>query len=68
MSLNVTIDRTACNGYGNCLLAAPDVFDIDPDTNTVVLLPGKPGEPDDDAVLEAVADCPARALKATPTT
>ncbi|WP_406031961.1 ferredoxin [Nocardioides sp. NBC_00163] len=64
MGMNVTIDRQACNGYGNCLVAAPDVFDIDPETNVAVLLSGKPDAQDDAAVLEAVADCPARALKA----
>jgi ferredoxin len=63
MTMEIVIDTQACNGYGNCLVAAPHVFDLDPDTNVVVLLPGMPGEGDEDAVHEAVADCPARALK-----
>lgn len=28
--------------YGNCAVAAPDVCDLDPDTNIVLVKPGRP--------------------------
>lgn len=64
MALVVEVDVAVCNGYGNCAVAAPEVFDLDPDTNIVLVKPGRPTDDDEDAVLEAVADCPVRALKA----
>lgn len=61
--IRVHIDTTTCNGYGNCLVAAPDVFDIDPDTNIAHTLPGRPHDADNDNVVEAAADCPVHAIR-----
>ena len=63
MTYRVEIDRETCNGYGNCVLAAPDVFDLDPDTNVAFVQDGHPVDADDSAVEEAEADCPVRAIK-----
>ncbi|MBB4689568.1 ferredoxin [Amycolatopsis jiangsuensis] len=62
MAYSVEIDDKTCNGYGNCVVAAPDVFDLDPETNIAVLQPGHPTDEDDEAVEEAEADCPVRAI------
>lgn len=35
--INVTIDVSRCQGYGNCLSADPDVFDIDDDGQAFLL-------------------------------
>ncbi|GAA2874537.1 hypothetical protein GCM10010472_34880 [Pseudonocardia halophobica] len=59
---DVEIDETACCGYGNCLVAAPEVFDLHTDTGIAFLRPGRPREVDRLAVREAAADCPARAI------
>jgi ferredoxin len=61
--MKVVIDRNACQGYGNCVVAAPDVFDLD-DDGKVVLLVAEPGEDLAAAVREAVRDCPVRAIVA----
>ncbi|MDQ1105696.1 ferredoxin [Nocardioides zeae] len=63
MTVHIDIDREACNGYGNCVIAAPEVFDLEPGTSIAYVLPGHPTEADRDAVEEAVADCPVQALK-----
>lgn len=66
MTLRVDIDETLCNGYGNCVVAAPEVFDLDDDTNIAVVLPGRPVEEDGPALREAEADCPVRAIALRP--
>ncbi|KXF53712.1 hypothetical protein AXA44_43675 [Rhodococcus sp. SC4] len=62
MSYSVEINEETCNGYGNCVVAAPEVFDLDPDTNIAVLRDGHPADNDDEALEEAEADCPVRAI------
>ncbi|BBG00095.1 MULTISPECIES: ferredoxin [Pseudonocardia] len=62
MSYRVHIDETLCFGYGNCMVTAPEVFDLDADTSIAVVLPGRPVDEDGPALREAVADCPARAI------
>ncbi|MEU1997981.1 ferredoxin [Nocardia gamkensis] len=63
MTPRVHIDTTTCNGYGNCLVAAPEVFDIDPETNIAFTRPGRPTQADRDGLLEAESDCPVRAIR-----
>ena len=65
MTYDIEVDEQACNGYGNCVITAPAVFDLDPDTNMAIVLESPT---DDDAVLEAVADCPVYAIRATAVT
>jgi ferredoxin len=59
--MRVRVDLDKCQGYGNCVLAAPDIFDVD-DSNLVVLLADP--IPDDRAadVRQAVRECPTGAL------
>jgi ferredoxin len=58
--LKVTVDLDLCNGYGNCVVAAPSVFDLDPETNLAIILDPRPA--DEEAVTEAELDCPVRAI------
>lgn len=60
--LHVTVDISACQAYANCLLAAPDVFDLDEETSVAVVLPGSIDESRRAAVEEAVESCPMQAL------
>jgi ferredoxin len=55
------VDRDRCEGYANCVLQAPDVFDLGAD-NIVVLQVRDIGEADRGTVAEAVASCPVAAL------
>jgi ferredoxin len=62
MTVEVRIESDLCNGYGNCVVAAPDVFDIDPETNIAFLVDGQPAAGQEDAVEEAEQDCPVKAI------
>lgn len=58
--MRIEADLQACLAYGNCVAAAPEVYDL-PDQKVVVLLPEPPAE------LEAAARkgakrCPVKAL------
>jgi ferredoxin len=50
-----------CQGYANCVAAAPDIFDID-DDGKVVLLEHTIAEADRERVEQAVRSCPVGAL------
>ncbi|MFF0447504.1 ferredoxin [Streptomyces sp. NPDC004609] len=57
----LTADPTACQGYANCVVAAPDTYDID-DDGLVVLLRTSIPEEDRGRVAEAARSCPVSAL------
>ncbi len=57
----VKADFEACQGYANCVMAAPSVYDID-DDGTVVLLKAEISEEERANVEEAVNSCPVSAL------
>ncbi|OZM78856.1 ferredoxin [Pseudonocardia sp. MH-G8] len=59
--MHVTGDRGVCVGAGQCVLAAPEVFDQD-DNGLVVVLQDEPREDRREAVEEAVESCPSRAV------
>ncbi len=59
---HVEPDLTACKGYGNCAIEAPEFFDVDDDGVVVVLR--QPASSDDLQHAEAAARaCPVAALK-----
>ena len=61
--MHITVDYDLCEGHGQCLLAAPDVFDIPDDAEQVVVLNPDPPEADRDRVIRAAAMCPAQAIR-----
>jgi ferredoxin len=54
-------DVGACQGYANCVVAAPDVYDID-DDGVVVLLKDSITEEERPGIEEAARSCPVSAL------
>lgn len=58
--LTVTIDRTLCVGFGDCVTAAPDAFELD-DEDLAVFRP-EIGMVSRELLLEACAACPVDAL------
>nr|WP_184847229.1 ferredoxin [Allocatelliglobosispora scoriae] len=60
--MRVEVDREACCGSGNCVMAAPDVFDQHESDGLVVLLLPEPPPELHDAVRQAVHLCPAGAI------
>lgn len=60
IAVNVSVDRQICQNYGQCMLAAPEVFDLD-DAGELVYQP----DPDDSLRAEveaAVMACPVQAI------
>ena len=60
--MRVTADTDTCQAFGNCLLEAPDVFDLDEENAAVVVLQAHPPEGLRPAVEAAVRNCPVQAL------
>ncbi|MFH9761414.1 ferredoxin [Streptomyces anulatus] len=58
----VGAERGRCVGAGQCVLAAPDVFDQDEHDGLVVVLAEVPTASQSDAVHDAVWACPSGAL------
>lgn len=58
--VGISVDSDRCVGAGQCVLAAPDLFDQD-DDGTVTLL-AEPDRYTGDEAREAADLCPARAI------
>jgi ferredoxin len=54
-------DFSACQGYANCVVAAPDIYDLD-DDGTVALLVDTVSPEDQARVELAARSCPVSAL------
>lgn len=59
--MKISVDVDACVGGGQCVLAAPEVFDQD-DDGLVLVLVDAPDQSEGDAVRMAARLCPARAI------
>ncbi|MDV2476171.1 ferredoxin [Rhodococcus zopfii] len=57
----ILVDLGKCQGYANCVVAAPDIFDLG-DTGRVELLEATVADDRLDDVREAIRSCPAAAL------
>lgn len=64
--MKINVDYALCEGHGQCLMAAPDVFDLPDGSDQVVVLNPDPPAPHHAAVLRAAAMCPAQALQIIP--
>lgn len=60
--MRVSVDQDTCIGAGQCVVAAPDVFDQRDDDGVVVLLSDNPPNELHEDVRHADAVCPARAI------
>lgn len=61
--MNITIDESKCCAAGQCVLAAPEIFDQRDDDGIVVLLDANPGEAEHDNARTAASLCPAAAIE-----
>ncbi len=61
--MRVFIDQDKCCGAGQCVMAAPEVFDQRDDDGIVVLLNSEPPDGLLESVREAMRVCPALAIK-----
>ena len=60
--MRVGIDLSRCAGYGNCIEAAPAVFDMSDDADVAVVLIENPGPEYAQQVRKAARVCPAEAV------
>jgi ferredoxin len=60
--MRIELDSQLCQAYGNCLLAAPDVFELTESTPVVLILQPTPADALRAEVEEAVVSCPVQAL------
>jgi ferredoxin len=60
--MRVTIDQTKCIASGQCVLAAPDVFDQREEDGIVVLLHSNPCPERAEDIRRAATLCPAMAI------
>ena len=63
--MKVTVDRERCVASGQCVLAAPAVFDQDENDGVVILLNDDPSPDQYDAVRLAAQMCPASVIAVT---
>lgn len=59
----IEVDEDICVGGGQCVLAAPDVFDQREDDGVVILLTAQPPQERLEAVRRAEILCPAAAIR-----
>jgi len=59
--VDVFVEENACQGHARCNLICPDVFDLDESGFAVVISQHVPPR-FEAAVLDAVANCPERAI------
>lgn len=60
--MRVTVDLGRCNAYGNCVIEAPDVFDIDDASGLAIVLQESPPEELRAKVQAAAKLCPVLAI------
>lgn len=61
--MRVILDEPKCVASGQCVLAAPEVFDQRDDDGVAILLDETPADQLHDGVREAAAICPAAAIR-----
>lgn len=62
--MRVEVDPKVCEGHGQCNAVAPEVYDLDDDGYSVVLVP-EPGPELEGAAREGAASCPVQAITVT---
>lgn len=61
--MKVIVDFDACAAHGDCVLAAPEIFDLGDDDEVVTVLEAEPAD-DLRAKIQAAADaCPMAAIR-----
>lgn len=60
--MRVIVDFDKCLGYANCVIDAPEVFELLDDEMVVHVLQDHPGDQLSAGVESAALDCPTRAI------
>lgn len=59
----IIIDEDKCVAAGQCVFVAPDVFDQRDEDGVAFLVDENPPDSERENVLQAIAVCPARAIR-----
>ena len=62
--MTLVIDTEKCQGHGRCVLASPDLFDVDDDGYGQVLI-AEPGPEYAADLQQAIMNCPEQAISLT---
>jgi ferredoxin len=60
--MKIRLDRTICDGFGNCAKHAPGYFSLDDWGYAALIGDGTVAEADRDDVMRALLDCPVHAI------
>lgn len=60
--LEIKIDRERCIGSGECLMSAPEIFDMGDDDAAILVSDGPPWRASDDLLREIASHCPSHAI------
>lgn len=59
----IVVDLRLCDAHGDCVVEAPEVFDLGEDDEKVVVLDAQPGDDQWERVERAVRACPVSAIR-----
>lgn len=62
MSFKITFDPEKCQGYANCIIEAPALWDFDEDKNLAVLMRAHPDDSFREQANASMRGCPAHAI------
>lgn len=60
--MKTRVDLAKCQGYANCVVEAPEIFDLDDDTGKAKVLVDEIGPGREDEARRAVDSCPVSAI------
>lgn len=63
MSFQVVFEASKCQGYANCLIEAPEIWDFDEDEDRAVLRIPDPGDSLRAKAEASARCCPAQAIR-----
>lgn len=61
--MKLLLDVDICEGHGECVVAAPELFDLDDDGAKAIILDDEPDEALRAKAVESVKLCPVAALR-----
>ena len=61
--MKVIVDLDACAAHGDCVVAAPEIFDLGEDDEVVTVLEPEPPEELRPKAQQAADDCPMAAIR-----
>lgn len=64
--MKALVNLAKCQGYANCIVEAPEVFDLDEDTNKAIVLVDEIAPELEDEARRAADSCPVQAITIEP--